>query len=114
MKSNCNSARSMKRYAAPLLYLLPERFYKQYVVELAGEKVTNFFPLTEEIESTVWLNGIIILSSIPQYTLSKDTSFEIIIADLCCKSTDGNIAYYLSGIDLTTKTLLPDASLVRL
>ncbi|MEG1685292.1 MAG: hypothetical protein RR319_05025 [Bacteroides sp.] len=70
----------MKRYAAHLLFLSPTEVYKQYVVELMGEEVVRFFPLTEELESTIWLTGTIVLKdSYAYYTSLLDVS---LIADL--------------------------------
>ena len=52
----------MKRYASPYL-LLPEQSecLKQQVVEVEEGIVIRFFPLTEELEDTEWLSGVIVL-----------------------------------------------------
>ena len=52
----------MKRFASHYLFVPQKGFLKQYVVELEGEYVAQYFPLTEEIESVEWLPGIIELT----------------------------------------------------
>lgn len=53
----------MKRFAAHYLYAPDQGYLKQYVVELDREGwVSRYFPLRGEVESVVWLPGVIILS----------------------------------------------------
>ncbi len=104
----------MKRYAASYVYLSPGQVYKQSVVELEGEKVIRLFPLKEEIESTVWLDGIILLSSFSGYTLKADVTFKGILKDLCNQRVAPVYAYHLSGIELQTWRLLSSVKLTRL
>ncbi len=52
----------MKRFASHYLFVPESGFLKQYVVELEGERVVRFFPLTEEMESVEWMPGVIVLS----------------------------------------------------
>lgn len=104
----------MKRYAASYVYLPSGQICKRCVVELEGQQVVRSFPLNEEIESTIWLNGIILLSSLTDYTLKADRSFEDILKDLCNQDTNALYAYYLSGIDLCTFQLLSSARLIKL
>ncbi len=51
----------MKRYASHFLLLPGYGYLKQSVVEMEGNRVTRIFLLSEEIENTEWLPGIIIL-----------------------------------------------------
>lgn len=52
----------MKRFASHYLYLPNKGFMKQYVIEMEGGYVVNFYPLTEEIESVEWMPGVIELA----------------------------------------------------
>lgn len=51
----------MKRYASHFLFLPGHGYLKQYAIEMEGEQVIRIFPLTEEVENTEWLPGIIAL-----------------------------------------------------
>lgn len=52
----------MKRYASHFLFLPRHGYLKQYVVEIGeGQCVSRIFPLTEEVENTEWLPGVIAL-----------------------------------------------------
>lgn len=104
----------MKRYAASYIYLSHGQVYKQFVVELEGEKVTRLFPLKQEIESTVWLDGIILLSSFSSYTLKMRTTFMGLLKNLCNQNAVPIYAYHLSGIELQTWRLLSSVKLTRL
>lgn len=100
----------MKRYAAHFLYESPCIIHKQYVVEL-NEGTTTIFSLTEEIAYTVWLDGVIILSSQTDYQLKNGCTFPALLDELCNGST---YAYHLSPIDMDNLSLLPDTTLKRL
>ncbi len=102
---------SMKRYAAHFLYETPSLVHLQYVVELIDGKVTAVFPLTEELASTVWLDGVIILSSYPDYKLKQELDFPALLDELCNGST---YAYHLSLLNMVDRTLLPNTTLKRL
>jgi len=49
----------MKRYAAHYLYLPGCGYLKAYVTKVEIGKVVELFPLTQEIENTEWLPGVI-------------------------------------------------------
>lgn len=52
----------MKRYASHFLFLPGHGYLKQYVVEVDEEQCAlRIFPLTEEVENTEWLPGVIAL-----------------------------------------------------
>ena len=104
----------MKRFAAHYIYLLPGKVYKQYVVELDGKNVSHLFPFNEEIESTIWLDGIILLSSVSDYLFIENQSFNELLQCLCYPHEGALYAYHLSGINLNTLVLLPSASLRQL
>lgn len=64
----------MKRFASHFLYLSSDHCLRQYVVELKNGCAYRIFPLTEEIESTLWVGGTIILST-------SDTALDNVCAD---------------------------------
>jgi hypothetical protein len=51
----------MKRYVSHFLLLPPYGYLKKCVVETEHEFVVRLFPFNEEIESTEWLSGLIVL-----------------------------------------------------
>lgn len=52
----------MKRYASHFLFLSGHGYLKQHVVEIGEEQhISRIFPLTEEVEDTEWLPGVIAL-----------------------------------------------------
>lgn len=55
--------KKMTRYASHFLYLSPADYLNQHVVELKDGYAYRIFPLREEVESTQWLGGIILLST---------------------------------------------------
>lgn len=113
----------MERYASLLLYLSPKQIRKQYIIELNDHRVSRFYSFIEEIESTVWLGGIIILSTNPEYLMKENMSFENLLQELNDLPPDFNkeyinsqliYAYHLSAIDTSSMALLPNVYLKRL
>lgn len=51
----------MKRYASHYLYLPEVGYLKQHAIEMEEGHVIRIFPLSEEIENTEWLPGVIVL-----------------------------------------------------
>lgn len=51
----------MKRYASHFLFLPRYGFLERRVVELQEGRVSRVFPLTEEVENTEWMPGVIAL-----------------------------------------------------
>lgn len=63
----------IKRYACHRLYITPNNYLKQAVVTLDEKgRVCHYTNLEEEIHSTEWIGGVIILSGIHITALSKD------------------------------------------
>ena len=61
-QNHTSPSESMKRYASHFLFLPGHGYLKQYVVEIGeGQCVSRIFPLTEEVENTEWLPGVIAL-----------------------------------------------------
>lgn len=84
----------MKRFASHFLYLSSDNCFKQYVVELKDGCAYRIFPLTEEIESTIWLGGTIILSTsasaIGNISVNTDGYVQSDIPVYAYLVTDGN------------------------
>lgn len=53
----------MKRYASHYLYLPGHGFLWHYVVQMHENRVEALFPMSDEIESTEWQPGVIVLVS---------------------------------------------------
>ena len=51
----------MIRYASHYLFLPGHGFLRRYVVQMCGGRVEALFPLSDEIENTVWQPGVIAL-----------------------------------------------------
>lgn len=105
----------MKRYAAHFLYESPVLWHRKHVVEVADGKAIRFYPLMEETASTIWLNGILLLSSCPDYVLEPDMDFQTLLDSLCCQSGSAErYVYCLSCMDINHRALLPGSVLERL
>jgi hypothetical protein len=52
----------MKRIASHYLILSPDNMYKKQVIEIDQQHLVRFFTLEEEIESVIWLSGVLFLS----------------------------------------------------
>lgn len=52
----------MKRIASHYLILSPDNLYKKQVIEIDQQRLVRFFTLEEEIESVIWLSGVLFLS----------------------------------------------------
>ena len=77
----------MKRYASHFLFLPGHGYLKQYVVEIGeGQCVSRIFPLTEEVENTEWLPGVIaLLTEVETDYPHFDTCCNILIFLVCKK-----------------------------
>lgn len=51
----------MKRYVSHFLFLQGYGYLKRQVVEMEEGVIVRIFPLTEEVENTEWLPGVIAL-----------------------------------------------------
>ncbi|SHE36803.1 hypothetical protein SAMN05444405_101220 [Bacteroides luti] len=52
----------MKQIASHYLILSPDNLYKKQVIEIDQQRLVRFFTLEEEIESVIWLSGVLFLS----------------------------------------------------
>ena len=64
----------MKRFASHYVCLPTHGFLKRYVVEMCGGRIARLFPLTEEVENTEWLPGVIVL--VPEGVRVDDRLFD--------------------------------------
>lgn len=110
------------RYASHYLYVSADKVYKQYAVELDGMHASRIVPIIEEIESTIWLGGIIVLSELAEFTIKTNQTFQELIDELCSdieivedKVLSNEVfVYHLALVDLPTLTLLQNSRLQRL
>lgn len=109
----------MKRFVAHYLYSSSNNVFYQYIVEIENGEVVTFYPFSEEIESTVWLNGIIIFSLTPDYVFHPST----LLSDLITKMTLGVspenpatpvYAYFLSNVNFPDMTITEKSELIKL
>ncbi len=59
----------MKRFASHLLFVPESGYLKQQVVEVEEGRVVRYYPLTEEVEDTEWVPGVIQLEDDVPYQL---------------------------------------------
>lgn len=66
----------MTCFAAHYLFLPGHGFLKQQAIEVEGNRIRRVFPLTEEVENTLWQAGVIALlpAGSPVSTLSFSPS----------------------------------------
>lgn len=56
----------MKRFASHYLYIPSHGFLKQHVIEIdSNGYVTTLYPLKEEVESVIWIPGVIAFITAP-------------------------------------------------
>jgi hypothetical protein len=98
----------MRRVAANRVYTDRQTYFKNHVVELFDDCVTNHFSLNGEIEMTEWLGGIIILSR--SYS---ESVFEAKSLDECFEILENSdnvrkryYAYHISGIDIQNEIFI--------
>lgn len=102
----------MKKYGCHRLYISYNQFLRQSVVTIDDRgKVVHYAPLEEEIHSTEWLGGIIILSESPHlFTDNIQEWFE-----RQSGPTSGSIyAWHLSNFDFEKECITPQSILRRL
>lgn len=64
----------MKRYASHFLFLPGHGYLRRYAIEMEEGVVVRLFPLTEEVENTEWMPGVIALLSSAETRLKKEDS----------------------------------------
>ncbi len=72
----------MKRFASHYTYLPGQGFLKRWVVETCEKHIVRLFPLTEEVENTEWLAGVIVL--LPEGMQTDEVLFDaqILLEDI--------------------------------
>jgi len=114
----------MKRLASHFLILSPDKIYKKQVIEIENRRLIHFFPLEEEIESVLWMPGVIFLSSqkIDLYEIRrelKEAVGEGIHSFLNkyysrINSDDSIYIYFFSSINLSTLGILEETGIEEL
>lgn len=91
----------MKRYASHFLFFPKCGYLKQYAIEMEKGCVVGIFPLSEEIENTEWMPGVIAMLRSEQ--LEETALFEDVVPLL--SSVPSDIEKRLS--DLTPYLFFP-------
>lgn len=92
----------MKRFASHFLFLPGYGYLKQYAIEVEEECVTRIFPLTEEVENTEWLPGVIALLRNPESLLNFDDKQITAVPQSIEEELPSLIPYLFSPFDFTT------------
>lgn len=92
----------MKRFASHFLFLPGYGYLKQYAIEMEGECVKRIFPLTEEVENTEWLPGVIALLRNPESLLNFDDKQITAVPQSIEEELPSLIPYLFSPFDFTT------------
>lgn len=92
----------MKRFASHFLFLPGYGYLKQYAIEMEEECVTRIFPLTEEVENTEWLPGVIALLRNPESLLNFDDKQITAVPQSIEEELPSLIPYLFSPFDFTT------------
>lgn len=94
----------MKRFASHFLFLPGYGYLKQYAIEMEEECVTRIFPLTEEVENTEWLPGVIALLRNTQspFTFNDNQQQITAVPQSIEEELPSLIPYLFSPFDFTT------------
>ncbi|BEG98549.1 hypothetical protein [Bacteroides sedimenti] len=114
----------MKRIASHYLYLSPDMFYKRQVVEIDQESFVRYFPLEEEIESVLWMPGILFLSSRPidfnkireAFKGSVGENLSVFLKRYSAPVNRGDVVsvFLITSVDLSSFTILPGSDIKKL
>ena len=103
----------MKKYAALRLYYAPDKYQGQSVVTLNEQgEVISFFSLDEEIHTTEWIEGIIILSS--KATISIEENYNDLLTEEHYTANTPIYAWHLFPFDFKNGRPLPNSILKKL
>lgn len=102
----------MKRYACHRLYTHPGHYLKQGTVTIDREgNVAHFGCFEEEIHSTEWIGGVIILSNKEKAELED---FQTLLSSLCDTKKVPLYAWHLSDFDFVNERITSQSILHRL
>jgi len=114
----------MKRIASHFLILSPDTIYKKQVIEIEDQRLIRFFPLEEEIESVVWMPGVIFLSSQKIELNEIRRELKVAVGEKICSflhkhyssinSDDPIYIYLFSSIDLSKLTIVHETCVEEL
>ena len=119
MLADCNKfkcSKDMKRFACHRLYLSSTNYIDKAVVEVDEQGYyTNGFPLTAEIDHTVWLGGIIVLSPLTQLPAADWAGMTLAdCLQLFCRPALKLIAWHIDTIDWKSMQLNPTTTIRRI
>ena len=107
----------MKRFACHYLYVSSDGCYSKYVVELEDTgRVRRYFPLKEELSSTQWVGGIIILSPLYDLEIYPEEKYSDFLKRITVETeTDVPVyAWYIANSDLQQREFTTASKPVRL
>lgn len=105
----------IRRYASHLLYGSAGQLFRQYVVELHDGILHDFYPLTRELPSVIWLGGVVVLSPLEKPVLEADMGFDDLIASLTSYPGLPRLyAYAFKGLNVSDRTWSAGAFLEKL
>ena len=114
----------MKRIASHYLILSPDNLYKKQVIEIDQQHLVRFFTLEEEIESVIWLSGVLFLSK-TEINLSevrkelKNLIGEKLLDFISKYSTDIKVGdqvyvYLIDSVDLFNLTIVSETNIEKI
>lgn len=102
----------MRRFACHYLYASADGCYARYVVELEDDgRLRRYFPLTEELSSTQWIGGIIVLSPLSGLEIHPQEKLADFLRRVAAETeTDAPLyAWHIARADLPAKELMPES-----
>lgn len=102
----------MRRFACHYLYASADGCYARYVVELEDDgRLRRYFPLTEELSSTQWIGGIIVLSPLSELVIRPQERFADFLRRATAETgTEAPVyAWHIACADLPAKELTPES-----
>lgn len=87
-----------KKYACHRVYDAPGHCFTQSVVSLSADgEVVSCTPLTEEVSSTEWIGGVIVLSSLTEIPPHAD--YRTWLLELTPHASSPLYAWHITGFD---------------
>lgn len=106
---------AMRRFACHRLYALPGECLAKGVVELGEDgKVHGWFPLEEEINTTQWIGGVIVLSAAETMDRVEGESFRSFLERGIALAGKDIYAWYITDFDFVKGEFTSRSKCVRL
>lgn len=107
----------MRQVAVHKIYYDGSHILSKGVAVIDGEQVVKIFPLTEEIESTEWIGGVIFLSHYKDINGLSEVKTIKDALEIITNSLNDNrplYAWHASKVDLAEGLILPGNKWTRL